>query len=156
MAFKRVGLKTDEARKLGVMLNDVLANYQVFYQNIRGYHWNIKGENFFQLHQQFEDLYNRAHDNIDEIAERILTLEETPLHAFSDYIERSKIEETRNISNGRTAAQHVVDSYGVLIGLEREVIDYASEVGDEATADMLTGYTSEQEKSVWMFKSFLG
>ena len=156
MAFEHVGLKTDEARKLGKMLNEVLANYQVFYQNIRGYHWNIKGENFFQLHQQFEDLYNRAHDNIDEIAERILTLEETPLHAFSDYIERSSIEETRNVSDGRKAAQNIVSSYGSLIKLEREVIDYASEVGDEGTADMLTGYVSEQEKSVWMFKSFLG
>lgn len=156
MSFEHVGLKTDEARKLGVMLNEVLANYQVFYQNVRGYHWNIKGENFFSLHQQFEDLYNRAHMNIDEIAERILTLEETPLHAFSDYIERAKIKETRNVSDGRKAAQHVVESYGTLIKLERGVIEYASEVGDEATADMLTGYISEQEKSVWMFKSFLG
>lgn len=156
MSFEHVGLKTDEARKLGVMLNEVLANYQVFYQNVRGYHWNIKGENFFSLHQQFEELYNRAHMNIDEIAERILTLEETPLHAFSDYIERAKIKETRNVSDGRKAAKHVVESYGTLIKLERDVIGYASEVGDEATADMLTGYISEQEKSVWMFKSFLG
>ena len=156
MSFEHVGLKTDEARKLGVMLNEVLANYQVFYQNVRGYHWNIKGENFFSLHQQFEDLYNRAHMNIDEIAERILTLEETPLHAFSDYIERSKIKEARNVSDGRKAAEGIVNGYGTLIELEREVINFADEAGDEATADMLTSYISEQEKSVWMFESFLG
>lgn len=156
MSFEHVGLKTEKTKKLGVMLNEVLANYQVFYQNVRGYHWNIKGENFFSLHQQFEDLYNRAHLNIDEIAERILTLEETPLHAFSDYIERSKIKESHNVSDDRKAAQHIVEGYGTLIKLEREVIDFAGQAGDEATADMLTGYISEQEKSVWMFKSFLG
>jgi len=48
--MNRIGLNEGKAKELAVKLNDLLANYQVFYMNVRGFHWNIKGEKFFELH----------------------------------------------------------------------------------------------------------
>ena len=45
-----IGLDSDKAKQLSKKLNELLSNYSVFYQNTRGYHWNIKGDKFFELH----------------------------------------------------------------------------------------------------------
>ena len=63
-----IGIEDKKAKELVVSLNDLLANYQVFYQNLRGFHWNIKGKEFFELHLKFEELYNDALIKVDEIA----------------------------------------------------------------------------------------
>ena len=75
-----IGIDKAKADNLCVKLNQLLADYQVFYQNLRGLHWNIKGKEFFELHVKFEEYYDDAVTKIDEIAERILTLEGEPFH----------------------------------------------------------------------------
>ena len=79
-----VGIDRKKAEKLVIELNVLLADYEVFYQNLRGLHWNIKGREFFELHEKFEELYKEAFEKIDEIAERVLTLEGEPLHTYTD------------------------------------------------------------------------
>ena len=74
MSFNSLGLKKAEIEKEIHALNILLSNYQTYYQNLRGVHWNIKGKRFFELHVKFEELYNAAQEQVDEIAERILTL----------------------------------------------------------------------------------
>ena len=78
-----LGLKPNELEKTVEQLNRLLANYQIYYQNLRNYHWNISGEHFFDLHATFEDLYNEAKINIDEIAERVLTLRMKPMSTLA-------------------------------------------------------------------------
>ncbi|MCZ2337827.1 MAG: DNA starvation/stationary phase protection protein, partial [Chitinophagales bacterium] len=75
-----IGLDDEKAGKLAAQLNELLADYMIFYQNTRGLHWNIKGDKFFELHVKFEELYNNIFLKIDEVAERVLTLGYTPLH----------------------------------------------------------------------------
>ena len=91
ITLNSIGLDTKKATKLASSLNDLLANFQVYYQNLRGIHWNIKGKDFFNLHAKFEELYDDANMKVDEIAERILTLGETPLHTFEDYATRAVV-----------------------------------------------------------------
>ena len=52
-----IGLHSGSASDLAEKLNELLANYQIFYMNVRGYHWNVKGSNFFELHEKFEEFY---------------------------------------------------------------------------------------------------
>ena len=59
-------------------LHQLLADFQVHYTNLRGFHWDIKGHGFFVLHGKFEDMYNDAAEKVDEIAERILMLAVRP------------------------------------------------------------------------------
>lgn len=151
-----IGLESTHAKELANQLNDLLANYQVFYQNTRGLHWNIRGEKFFELHAKFEEIYTDALVKIDEIAERILTLGHTPTHSFSEYIQMSQVKETTNLSDGLKAVSLVLDTYKVLILKQRELLKLAGEADDEGTSALMSDYIREQEKTVWMYTSFLG
>ncbi|MEZ5009151.1 MAG: Dps family protein [Chitinophagales bacterium] len=150
-----IGLDTKEAKKLAKGLNELLASYQVFYQNTRGFHWNIKGLKFFELHLKFEELYNDLQIKIDEIAERVLTLGHTPTHSFTDYVKASGIQEAKNVSEGTVAVQSILTSFKTLIAKERELLDLSGEMNDEGTNALMSDYIREQEKLVWMYSSFM-
>ncbi|WP_117883335.1 Dps family protein [Aureibaculum luteum] len=155
METTTLGLDEIKVNELATELNGLLANYQIYYQNLRGLHWNIKGKNFFQLHEKFEELYNDSQLKIDEIAERILTLESTPLHTFDDYTELSKVPVGKNISKDVEAVTLVVTSLKQLIQIERVILDKSGEADDEGTNAMMSDFISEQEKTVWMLKAWL-
>ena len=150
-----LGLKASEAEKLGIKLNELLANYQVFYQNLRGFHWNITGDKFFELHAKFEELYNDAVEKIDEVAERILTLGSTPLHTFNDYLKTASIKEAKGLTDGKETVEATVDNLSTIIRLEREILPLAQDANDEGTLTLLTDYISQQEKVVWMLSATL-
>ena len=135
-------------------LHRLLADFQVHYTNLRGFHWDIKGHGFFVLHGKFEDMYNDAAEKVDEIAERILMLGGTPENKFSEYLKVAKVKEISGITCGGEAVDHILETYSYLIGEERKVIELANEAGDDATADLMTGYLKEQEKMVWMLVAF--
>lgn len=153
--LNRIGLETKDSEKLANGLNDLLANYQIFYMNARGFHWNIKGDKFFELHLKFEELYNDALIKIDEIAERVLTLGFTPMHSYSDYIKKSEIRQQTNITDGFKAVEQVLSAFKTLIVKERVLLNVAAEANDEGTNALMSDYIRAQEKLVWMYSSFL-
>ena len=150
-----IGLDNDKAKHLAEKLNELLANYSIFYQNTRGYHWNIKGEKFFELHLKFEELYNDLLLKIDEVAERILTLGHTPKHNYADYRKTSKIQESVFVSDGLKAVEDILASFQTIIILQRELLTSASDANDEGTNALMSDYIRLQEKSVWMYSSFM-
>jgi starvation-inducible DNA-binding protein len=154
--INNIGLEVKDTEKLAGQLNELLANYQLFYMNARGFHWNIRGEKFFELHAKFEEIYTDALVKIDEIAERILTLGYTPLHSFSDYVNTSEIKEITGVSDGQKAVESVLHGFKVLILKERELLKLSDETEDEGTNALMSDYIREQEKLVWMYSSFLG
>jgi len=156
MASKNwIGLDQQQSKELAEKLNRLLANYQLFYINARGFHWNITGEKFFELHAKFEELYTDLLEKVDELAERILTLGHTPLHSFTDYLQLSSVKEAINISEGKQAVQTVVDNFGTVLSLQREVLKAAQEAADEGTSALMGDYIRQQEKLVWMYSAYL-
>ncbi len=151
----KIGLDKNKAKHLAEKLNELLANYSIFYQNTRGYHWNIKGEKFFELHVKFEELYNDLLLKIDDIAERILTLGYTPKHNYTDYRAASKIKESAQVSDGITAVEEILASFQTTIVLQRELLNLSSDADDEGSSALMSDYIREQEKLVWMYSSFL-
>jgi len=150
-----IGLDIDKSKIIAEKLNELLSNYQQFYMNLRGFHWNIKGKKFFELHLKFEELYNDALLKIDEIAERVLTLSETPVHSFRKYLKISEIKPAENITNGEQAVDKVLEALKVLLAKERITLNMASEANDEGTVALMSDYIVQQEKLVWMLSSFL-
>ncbi len=155
MSTTILGLDREKVKDLRTNLNDLMANFQVYYQNLRGLHWNIKGKSFFELHVKFEELYTDSQEKIDMIAERILTLEGTPLHTFEDYTELAKVPVGRNVSNDTASVQLIVTSLTTLIEIERAILSQSDEADDEGTNSMMSDFISEQEKTVWMLKAWL-
>lgn len=153
--LNHIGLNAQKSKKLAHELNQLLANLQIFYMNTRGYHWNIKGEKFFELHVKFEELYNNLVLKIDEVAERVLTLGETPVHAYSDYLKLSAVKEEKNVSNGKLAVAQILDAFGKILVLERALLELSNDAGDEGTNALMSDYIREQEKLVWMYSAYL-
>ncbi|MGY6650340.1 Dps family protein [Wenyingzhuangia sp. IMCC45574] len=150
-----VKINTEESKVLVTKLNELLASFQVHYQNLRGIHWNIKGKKFFELHVKFEEYYTDSQEKIDAVAERILTLGGTPLHTFSDYLSASKVVVGKDISKDVVAVELVVNGYAVLLDIERELLSLTDSLDDEGTNALISEFVSEQEKTLWMLKSWL-
>ncbi|MEM8890485.1 MAG: Dps family protein [Bacteroidota bacterium] len=151
-----IGLDGQKATELASSLNELLANYQVFYMNVRGYHWNIKGEKFFELHAKFEELYSDLQIKIDEIAERILTLGETPRHSFSSYLEQAEVHTHEEVRDGRSAVEGILEAFRILLSLQRNLLEQSAEANDEGSNALMSDYIREQEKLVWMYAAYLG
>lgn len=153
--MNRIGLNQEKAASLSNQLNDLLANYQLFYMNVRGFHWNIKGNKFFELHVKFEELYNDLQIKIDEIAERVLTLGSTPVHSFTDYLETSEIKSLTNVTGSEETVNSVLESFKTVITKQRALLEQSGEADDEGTQALMSDYIREQEKLVWMYTAYL-
>lgn len=149
-------LHLNEAKVADVVsaLKQLLADFQVHYTNLRGFHWNIKGHGFFVLHEKFESMYDDVAAKVDEVAERLLMLGSEPENKFSEYLKVAKIKETSGVSCSSDAVEHILSTYQYLIGEERKLIELANAAGDDVTADLMTGYLAEQEKMIWMLVAF--
>lgn len=157
MNAKEISLEEKEVRPIVDQLNDLLANYHIHYQKLRGCHWNVKGSHFFTLHVKFEELYTNAQLTIDELAERILTLGKPPYSTFTKYIRISKLKEIDTIGMKDTdMVLAIMDDFSKLIEMEREIMSSTSEAGDDGTNDLINSFMQFKEKNNWMLRSFVG
>lgn len=143
-----------ETEKIVSALNQLLANYSVHYQKLRNYHWNVKGENFFDLHEQFELQYNEAKMNIDEIAERIRVYDMTPFSTMEDYLRFSEIQETGPEIPSEKMVQEVLGDFKILLKHMNKVVEAADIGADSGTEEMIKRFIKRTEKHHWMLSAF--
>ncbi len=156
MTLNSIGLDLEKSKAIGEELNVLLANFQRYYQNLRGIHWNIKGKRFFDLHTKFEELYDDANLKVDEIAERVLTLGVTPLHTFEDYTKQATVPVGENVTNDEDSIRLIVASLRELLIIERRILKASDEANDEGTNSMMSDFITEQEKTVLDDESLAG
>lgn len=142
------------AGKVVDALQQLLADFQIYYSNLRGFHWNVKGKDFFVLHEQYEKLYDDAAAKIDEIAERILMLDGVPVHNFSQYLKVAKVKETDYVTSGDEGLKNVTHTVSHLLETERAIVKLAQDNDDEVTVALISEYMSEQEKFLWMMAAY--
>ncbi|GAB1155875.1 Dps family protein [Paenibacillus illinoisensis] len=148
--------KTDQAKSVEQVLNRQVANLNVLYVKIHNYHWYVKGPNFFTLHVKFEEFYNEVTVQMDEIAERILTLKGSPAATMKEYLELASIQEAAGGEDAKTMVQNLIEDFATLSNEYQEGIEVAEAAEDQPTSDMLTGFKADLEKHMWMLRSFLG
>ncbi|MCY9865004.1 DNA starvation/stationary phase protection protein [Vibrio coralliirubri] len=153
---ENIGLEISKSQELAKMLNELLGDYQIAYLNCRGYHWNVKGNQFFELHAKFEEIYTTIQTQIDEIAERVLTLGYAPVHSYSQYL-KSPLKEDLHVTDGRQCVEGILNGFTmVIIPRQREIMKFASDAADEGTASLMSDYIRDQEKLAWMLSAYLG
>lgn len=155
LTTKYLGLDESKTKAIASELNQLLADYHVVYQNLRAAHWNIKGEMFFTLHNKFEELYNESKLNVDEVAERILSIGFVPVHRMRDLLNTSNIDEMETVGEAKEVVTTLLTNFSALLTQERKVLKLAADAGDEATVDQMTQYIASQEKTCWMLSAFL-
>ncbi|MDT0645931.1 DNA starvation/stationary phase protection protein [Zunongwangia sp. F260] len=149
-----LGLDNTKTEKTVKELNTLLADYHLYYQKLRNFHWNVIGKNFFDLHEKFEELYDEAKLKVDEIAERILTLRHQPTSNLSDYLKMSSIKESGSQLSDSEMIEKLLEDHRVLLNQMRKVIKVAEAGGDEGTIDLIGAYIRELEKTSWMLDAW--
>lgn len=150
-----VGLAESAIRLVIEQLSRLLANYQVFYTNLRGFHWNVQGDKFYELHELYEEYYNEIAETIDALAERIVILGGQPANAFSDYLKTAKVKEVSGVSDWKTGASNVLDTLKLLLDEVRTLIQLALKAGDGGTLHLANHSVISFEKKIWMLSAYL-
>lgn len=151
---KYLQLNQEKTQKTVETLNVLLADYHLYYQKLRNFHWNITGRNFFELHIKFEELYNDALMKIDEIAERILTLRHQPKSNYTDYLKISNLSEAPTHISDIEMVQTLIEDHSTIIQQMRKTVEVADSADDEGTIDLIGAYIRELEKVSWMLNAW--
>ncbi|WP_299010416.1 DNA starvation/stationary phase protection protein [uncultured Tenacibaculum sp.] len=149
-----LNIQTEKVLPVAKELNQLLAEYHIYYQKLRNFHWNIVGKNFFELHEKFEEMYSDARVKIDEIAERILTLQYHPISRYSKYLKIANISEESPFQTDSDMIYILLDDHKTLLKQMANVIKKAEEAEDEGTIDLMGGYIASLEKTSWMLNAW--
>lgn len=137
-------------------LNGLLADAVVSYYKIHNYHWLVSGHRFKELHETFEELYENAHTDLDELAERVLTIGGAPLGSLKQALEHSAIKEETDRRDAETMIRLTLDDLKTRLGRVREVAAVADEHNDRGTAALMDDLIQRIEKTAWMLHSAFG
>jgi starvation-inducible DNA-binding protein len=135
-------------------INQLQADYQVYYQKLRAFHWNVRGPMFFSLHVKFEELYTAFAVKVDDLAERALTLDGKPLPTLSAVLEKARLKEATSMPDAVGMVRALTDDLVQLNAWTRQVAAQAESAEDVGTVNLLEGFADAQEKDVWMLRSF--
>lgn len=135
------------------LLNELLADLNVFYRKLQNYHWNVEGNEFFTTHAKLEEIYNEINTSIDEIAEHILILGGQPLGTLKDYIDISSIQEAENKKiKSNEIYQNLIVDFDTLLKKSIEIKEQADNQKDYATSSLIDEYILQYGKYIWMLK----
>jgi len=153
--YTKLGFTKLETAEIILNLNELLANYQTHFHKLQNFHWNVKGRDFFELHEKFEELYREAFEDIDAIAERIRVFGKTPISTMKEYMGLSDIQEASPDLSGEFMVREIISDYNILISILVETTDQASQHGDVGTIDMINNFIKRMEKNHWMLSTWL-
>lgn len=137
-------------------LNLFLANLNVFYRKLQNYHWNIKGEDFFNVHIKLEEYYNDINEQIDEVAEHILIIDGNPLGSMNEYLEITQIKEAQDEKIcSRKIFETILKDYCILQENVTKIKEDADNEKKYATSALMDEYLLDYGKKIWMIKQML-
>lgn len=137
------------------ILNKQVANWSVLYAKLHNFHWYVKGENFFNLHIKFEELYTEAGIHLDVVAERILALRSKPVATLKEHLALSSIKEAKGNESATQMVAQVVEDFELLAKELTKGIEAAESQEDQPSADMMIQIRTSLEKHIWMLSAYL-
>jgi starvation-inducible DNA-binding protein len=134
-------------------LNILLADYAIFTQKARNYHWNVRGPHFFDLHAHFEALYTDAAVVVDDLAERVSRLAGRPASTYAEFIELAHLKEDKKEPNADGMVKALLADMNHLQQHTLATLEVAEAEHDVATVTLLEDLAQRQEKSAWMLSA---
>lgn len=150
-----IGISEENRKEIADALSRVLADSYMLYLKTHNYHWNVTGELFHSLHEQFEEQYTELADAIDEIAERIRALGYRAPGTFKEFNELTSIDEQQDEPEAMEMVRRLAVGNEQVLRTAREALEPANNAEDEATIDLLTERLHVHSKTAWMLRSHL-
>lgn len=144
--------RADVAREL----SKVLADSYAIYLKTHGFHWNVRGPEFFSLHGLFQQQYNEIWTALDDIAERIRALGALAPQGGAAFANLTSIKDGDPDQDSQSMLKELISDHGVVIATARAALEAADKIGDEASVDLMTQRLAAHEKAAWMLRSSLG
>lgn len=150
------GLTKAERGDVAQELTKVLADSFAVYLKTHGYHWNVRGPEFFSFHNLLEQQYREIWTALDDIAERIRALGVLAPQSYPAFGNLTAIKDGDPEKEATAMLKELMQDHETLIATTRKALDIASDAGDEASADLMTQRLAAHEKFAWMLRSTLG
>ena len=150
-----IDISLENREQLISLLNQQLADTFDLYSQTKQALWNVKGRDFFQLHELFDKLAGGLTEHVDTIAERATTLGGTALGTTRMAAGASRLPEYPEVVEGMESVAALAERYGMLAATTRAAIDKATELSDADTADLFTAVSRELDKSLWFLEAHL-
>lgn len=131
----------------------VLATTFAFYLKAHNFHWNVEGPNFPQYHELFKDVYEDAWGAVDEIAERIRTLDAYAPGSMSRFSALSAVDEQLNIPEARKMIAELIQDSNIVISTLVKAQMLSEKNGKVGLTDYLQGRIDTHEKQGWMLRA---
>ena len=148
-----IGINPDNRSKSAEALKGLLASTYTLYLKTHGYHWNVEGPHFQQLHIQFMEQYTEMWQAVDELAERIRALGDYAPSSYSAMAKLSSISEETGTPDWKAMVQNLAQGHEEIARIAREVLRIAEEAGDDATSDVVSPRVTLHEKTAWMLRA---
>jgi starvation-inducible DNA-binding protein len=152
----RIDIDGETREQMVALLNQQLVDLFDLYSQTKQAHWNVKGAQFFPLHELYDKLAGDLLAHVDSVAERATTLGGTALGTARMTAAGSRIPEFPEITEGRETLEALIERYSVLAASTRAAIEEADGAGDASTADLLTGISRDLDKSLWFLEAHVG
>lgn len=148
-----IGISAEDRRKVAEGLSRFLADSYTLYLQTHNFHWNVTGPHFRQLHLAFEEQYTDLATAVDEIAERIRTLDFVAPGTYKAFAELSSIKEVEGVPSASEMVDILTKSNEQVVKTAREVLKLAQDADDESTASLVGDRMSVHEKNSWMLRA---
>lgn len=148
-----IGIDAAGRVKSAEAVGKLLASTYTLYLKTHGYHWNVEGPHFQQLHIQFMEQYTEMWTAVDDLAERIRALGHYAPSSYAEMAKLSCVEEENGTPSWKEMVQNLAQGHEQVAKTAREVLRIAEEIGDDATADVVAPRVTLHEKTAWMLRA---
>ncbi|GGP42751.1 DNA starvation/stationary phase protection protein [Shewanella algicola] len=148
-----IGIKKDDRLKIAEGLKSLLADSYTLYLQTHNFHWNVTGVQFRELHLMFEEHYTELATAVDDIAERIRTLDVAAPGTYKEFARLSSIKEVEGVPSSGEMVELLIKGHEQVVRTSREVLKLAQAADDESTASLVSDRMVIHEKTAWMLRA---
>lgn len=152
----RIDLPQTVRSQVADILNQSLAATLDLKTQTKQAHWNVKGMDFYQLHQLFDEMATELEEYVDLVAERITALGGTAMGTARIAAADSILPEyPYDIVTGEEHVTALAERYAAYAKHLREAIDQTDNLGDADTADLYTEISRTIDMRLWFLEAHL-
>ncbi|MBN7798885.1 Dps family protein [Parahaliea mediterranea] len=148
-----IGINKEDRLQIAEGLSRLLADSYTLYLQTHNFHWNVVGPKFRELHLMFEEHYTELATAVDEIAERIRTLDVAAPGTYKEFARLSAIEEVDGVPEAERMVDLLVKGHEQVVRTCRDVLQLAQDGDDESTAALVSDRMRIHEKTAWMLRA---
>ena len=146
-------IKKDDRLKIAEGLKNLLADSYTLYLQTHNFHWNVTGVHFRELHLMFEEHYTELAVAVDDIAERIRTLDVAAPGTYKEFARLSSIKEVEGVPSSADMVDLLTQGHEQVVKTSRQVLKLAQAADDESTAALVSDRMRIHEKTAWMLRA---